>query len=157
MSISEPVHDHAVCTAELLSRAERTCERRGARFTGQRRDVLKCVAQSHAAVGAYDIIERMASRGPRPAPISVYRALDFLEAHGLVHRIESRNAFVACTHPHDGKPAALLVCASCGLVEEFEAPALFESLESAAEARGFDVSRSVVELTGRCARCQESG
>ena len=155
MSFPEPHHDHAHCTAELLSRAERTCERRGARLTGQRRDVLNCVAQSHSAVGAYDIIERMASRGPRPAPITVYRALDFLEAHGLVHKIESRNAFVACTHPHEGKPAAMLVCERCGLVAELDAPQVFSALSASAAEQGFTLRRSVVELTGLCAGCGE--
>jgi Fur family zinc uptake transcriptional regulator len=150
-------HNHEKCTAELLSRAERTCERRGSRLTGQRRDVLNCVAQSHSAVGAYDIIERMASHGPRPAPITVYRALDFLETHGLVHKIESRNAFVACTHPHEGQPAAMLVCENCGLVAELDMPALFASLAAAAEAQGFRVNRSVVELTGLCAACGGGG
>lgn len=154
MSFPAHHHNHAKCTAELLSRAERTCERRGSRLTGQRREVLNCVAQSHSAVGAYDIIERMAGLGPRPAPITVYRALDFLEAHGLVHKIESRNAFVACTHPHEGQPAAMLVCERCGLVAELDAPEMFESLQSAAKAQGFDVHRSVVELTGLCAPCQ---
>lgn len=156
MSFPTLHHNHANCTAELLSRAERTCERRGSRLTGQRRDVLNCVAQSHSAVGAYDIIERMAGHGPRPAPITVYRALDFLEAHGLVHKIESRNAFVACTHPHDGQPAAMLVCEQCGLVAELDAPEMFEALQAAARAQGFQVHRSVVELTGLCATCQEA-
>ena len=156
MSFPAPSHNHANCTAELLSRAERTCERRGSRLTGQRREVLNCVAQSHSAVGAYDIIERMAGQGPRPAPITVYRALDFLEAHGLVHKIESRNAFIACTHPHEGKPAAMLVCERCGLVAELDAPDVFETLQSAALGQGFAIHRSVVELTGLCATCQEA-
>ena len=155
MSFPEPHHNHATCTAELLSRAERACERRGSRLTDQRREVLNCVAESHSAVGAYDIIERRAGHGPRPAPITVYRALDFLEAHGLVHKIESRNAFVACTHPHEGEPAAILVCEKCGLVAELDAPEMFEALQSAATAQGFAVHRSVVELTGRCASCGE--
>lgn len=153
----EPHHNHAKCTAELLTRAERTCERRGSRLTGQRRDVLSCVAESHSAVGAYDIIERMAGHGPRPAPITVYRALDFLEAHGLVHKIESRNAFVACTHAHEGQPAAMLVCESCGLVAELDVPDVFERLTSAAEAQGFALRRSVVELTGLCQACGPGG
>jgi Fur family zinc uptake transcriptional regulator len=153
MAFPEPHHNHAKCTAELLSRAERTCERRGSRLTGQRRDVLNCVAQSHSAVGAYDIIERMAEKGARPAPITVYRALDFLEAHGLVHKIESRNAFVACSHPHEGQPAAMLVCESCGLVQELDAPQLFQSLERAAAELGFRPGRTVVEMTGLCKSC----
>jgi Fur family transcriptional regulator, zinc uptake regulator len=153
MAFPAPHHNHATCTAKLLARAERTCERRGSRLTGQRREVLNCVAESHSAVGAYDIIERMAGHGPRLAPITVYRALDFLEAHGLVHKIESRNAFIACTHPHEGKPAAMLVCEKCGLVAELDAPEMFEALQLAANSQGFAVHRSVVELTGLCAAC----
>jgi Fur family zinc uptake transcriptional regulator len=154
MTFPAPHHDHANCTAELLSRAERTCERRGSRLTGQRRDVLNCVAESHTAVGAYDIIERMASRGARPAPITVYRALDFLLAHGLVHKIESRNAFIACSHPHDGQPAAMLVCESCGLVAELDAPDAFDSLGKAAAEQGFEVRHTVVEMSGLCQPCR---
>ena len=156
MSFPEPHHNHAKCTADLLSRAERTCERRGSRLTGQRRDVLNCVAQSHSAVGAYDIIERMAGHGPRPAPITVYRALDFLEAHGLVHKIESRNAFVACSHSHEGQPAALLICEHCGMVAELDSPDTFETLVRAASAQGFQPNRTVVEMSGLCAACRGS-
>ena len=114
---------------------------------------MDCVAQSHSAVGAYDIIERMAGRGPRPAPITVYRALDFLEAHGLVHKIESRNAFVACSHSHEGSPAAMLICEHCGLVAELDIPDVFSALEASAGSQNFAVHRSVVELTGLCAAC----
>jgi len=154
MSFPSPQHDHDHCTADLISRAERTCARRGSRLTEQRRDVLSCVAQSHAAAGAYDIIERMAERGaPRPAPITVYRALDFLEAHGLVHKIESRNAFVACSQPHEGRPAALLICEACGTVAELDAPDAFAPIVGAAQAQGFQPSRTVIEMAGTCGTC----
>jgi Fur family zinc uptake transcriptional regulator len=157
MSHHESHHDHAHCTADLIARAERTCQRRGSRLTGQRRDVLACVARSHAAVGAYDVIERMAERGPRPAPISVYRALDFLLALGLVHKIESRNAFVACLHPHEGRPAALLVCEACGGVVEVDAEAIFADLEEIALGQDFHTGRMVVEVSGTCADCARVG
>ncbi|MCB1378266.1 MAG: transcriptional repressor [Alphaproteobacteria bacterium] len=153
MTFPEPHHNHAKCTAELISRAERTCERRGSRLTDQRRDVLTCVAQSHAAVGAYDIIERMAAHGHRPAPITVYRALDFLLAHGLVHKIESRNAFVACSHVHDGRPAALLICEACGLVAELDVPDAFAAISAAAAVQGFREARTVIEMAGTCTTC----
>lgn len=156
MSFPEPHHNHAKCTADLLSRAERTCESQGSRLTGQRREILNCVAQSHSAVGAYDIIERMAEQGPRPAPITVYRALDFLEAHGLVHRIESRNAFVACSQSHEGRPAALLVCECCGIVAELDAPEVFARLKASADEQGFAPARTVIEMTGTCAACREA-
>ena len=148
-------HNHEACTAELIARAERTCAGRGSRLTGQRRDVLACVAQSHTAVGAYDIIERMAVRGARPAPITIYRALDFLMGHGLIHKIESRNAFVACSHAHDGSPAALIVCTVCGTVAELDVPEAFAIVRREAEREGFRPEHAVIEMTGICAPCSE--
>lgn len=153
MAFPELHHNHSKCTADLLSRAERTCERRGSRLTAQRRDVLGCVARSHSAVGAYDIIERMAEQGTRPAPITVYRALEFLLAHGLVHKIESRNAFVACSHAHEGQPAAMLICETCGTVAEVDAVETFAGLKAAATAQGFITHHTVVEMTGLCSTC----
>jgi Fur family zinc uptake transcriptional regulator len=153
MTFLDPHHDHAHCTADLIARAERTCERRGSKLTGQRREILSSVAQSHSAVGAYDIIERMAEHGPRPAPITVYRALDFLLAHGLVHKIESRNAFVACSHSHEGLPAALLICETCGTVAELDAPEIFERIAQKAKAQKFSPARTVIEMSGTCGSC----
>jgi Fur family zinc uptake transcriptional regulator len=153
MTFPDPKHDHNHCTEELLIRAERMCARRGARLTGQRRDVLACVARSHSAVGAYEVIDRMADHGPRPAPITVYRALDFLEAHGLVHKIESRNSYVACSRAHEGEPAALLICEGCGAVAELEVPEAFSALTAGAESQHFRTRRVVVELSGHCGHC----
>ena len=153
MTFLDPHHDHAHCTADLIARAERTCERRGSKLTGQRREILSSVAQSHSAVGAYDIIERMAEHGPRPAPITVYRALDFLLAHGLVHKIESRNAFVACSHSHEGQPAALLICESCGTVAELDAPEIFKLVGEKAKAQKFTPAHTLIEMSGTCGAC----
>ena len=153
MSFLDPHHDHSHCTADLIARAERTCARRGSKLTGQRREILSSVAQSHSAVGAYDIIERMAEHGPRPAPITVYRALDFLLAHGLVHKIESRNAFVACSHSHEGQPAALLICETCGTVAELDAPEIFVRISEKARAQKFSPAHTVIEMSGTCGSC----
>jgi Fur family zinc uptake transcriptional regulator len=155
MGFPDPHHDHSHCTADVIARAERTCARRGSKLTGQRREILACVAEGHTAVGAYDVIERMAQHGPRPAPITVYRALDFLEAHGLVHKIESRNAFVACSRAHEGSPAALLICERCGRVAELEDTALFATLAARAAAQDFAPSRMLIEITGQCGPCRE--
>jgi Fur family zinc uptake transcriptional regulator len=157
MTFLDPHHNHAHCTADLIARAERTCERRGSKLTGQRREILSSVAQSHSAVGAYDIIERMAEHGPRPAPITVYRALDFLLAHGLVHKIESRNAFVACSHSHEGQPAALLICETCGTVAELDAPEIFERIAQKAKAQKFSPAHTVIEMSGTCGSCARGG
>src|SRR5437016_5511342 len=95
----DPSHDHARCASDALARAEMLCAERAQRLTPMRRQVLEALAASHTPLGAYEIIDRLAT-APRPAPITVYRALEFLVANGLVHRIESRNAFVACINNH---------------------------------------------------------
>ena len=149
-------HDHAHCTAELISRAEKTCAKRGTRLTDQRKDVLASVAESHSAVGAYEIIERMATGGSRPAPITIYRALDFLLDHDLVHKIESRNAYVACSGAHTNDQPTLLICDHCGNVDEVIAPAINACLENAATEKRFTVSKTVIELSGTCNQCAMS-
>jgi Fur family zinc uptake transcriptional regulator len=90
-----PGHDHERCTSDAIAHAEAACIAREERLTPIRRRVLEALLASHAPLGAYELIDRLANAGARPAPITIYRALDFLREQGLVHRIESRNAFIA--------------------------------------------------------------
>src|SRR5215472_7706801 len=96
-----PDHDHHRCAADAITHAERVCKERAQKFTPIRRQVLQALLSSHRPLGAYEVIDELAKSMPRPAPITVYRALDFLMANSLVHRIESRNAYLACAHDHD--------------------------------------------------------
>ena len=153
----EPGHDHARCAADAIAHAETVCEQRGQRFTPIRRQVLEALLSSHRPLGAYDVIEELAKRVSRPAPITVYRALDFLMEQGLVHRIESRNAFLACAHNHDvSSSVAFLICERCGLVGEIPSASFAKDLNAAARSSGFAPKLSVVEITGVCAHCQKA-
>ncbi len=97
---------------------------RAQKFTPIRRQVLQALLSSHRPLGAYEVIDELAKSMPRPAPITVYRALDFLMENGLVHRIESRNAYLACAHDHDAAAmVAFLICERCGSVGEIPAAA----------------------------------
>src|SRR5205809_4934665 len=152
-----PDHDHGRCTADALDHAERVCERRAQKFTPIRRQVLEALLSSHRPLGAYEVIDTLAQSMARPAPITVYRALDFLMANGLVHRIESRNAYLACAHDHDAAAmVAFLICDRCGSVGEIPAAPVAQSLNVAARATGFAPKLSVVEITGTCAHCQKA-
>lgn len=135
------------------------CARRGVRLTPQRSDVLGVLLQAGRALGAYDLIELMqGASGKRIAPITVYRALDFLVEHDLVHRIESRNAFLACPGGHGPHPQAVfLICEGCGAVGETTSSALEASLAGIAQAQGFLPKSRVVELSGQCAACAAKG
>src|SRR5260370_35235280 len=101
-----PDPDHARCSADALAHAEALCAERGQRLTPMRRKVLEILAASHKPLGAYEIMDEAAHAGPRPAPITVYRGLEFLRENGFVHRIESRNAFLACVGNHRSDAAA---------------------------------------------------
>lgn len=151
-----PDHNHARCAADVIAHAENFCAARAQRLTPIRRRVLEALAASHKPLGAYEIIDEMARRGPRPAPITIYRALDFLMANGLVHRIASRNAFLACVHNHDSEAlVAFLICESCGAVGEAAGPAIAQSLNNAARGARFTPTMTVVEITGLCSHCRE--
>jgi len=152
-----PGHDHDRCAADAIAQAEQVCARKGQRLTPMRRRVLEILAASHKPLGAYEIIDAVADSGPRPAPITVYRALDFLMANGLAHRIASRNAFLACGHKHaNGALVAFLICESCGSVGEMQSGDLAAALAAAANSAGFAPAMSVVEITGFCTYCARS-
>lgn len=148
-----PGHDHDRCVDRVVADAQRRCAARGARFTDHRRRVLATVAGSHRAIGAYDIIEKLAEDGRRPAPVTVYRALDFLIANGFVHRIASRNAFVTCMRQHDDDAALFLICDRCGTIGEVAADRVLGAVGHKARGQGFTVDRAVIEVSGRCRNC----
>ncbi len=155
----EPGHDHQSCLADMLHRAGTVFEANGVRLTPLRRQVLEEIASSHSAVGAYDILDRLARKGTkRLAPISVYRALDSLVAAGVVHRLESRNAFFACHAPHaSDRRQIVLACEHCGIVAEVVGEAVFQGLAAAAAVAGFTVARPMVEVLGTCQGCATQG
>jgi Fur family zinc uptake transcriptional regulator len=119
-----------------------------------RRQVLEALLASHKPLGAYEIIERL-TEGTRPAPITVYRALDFLRDNGLVHRIASRNAFVACVHDHAGDDLVVfLICERCGAVGEAPGGAVADALKASSRAAGFAPKSPLIEIAGICSHCR---
>ncbi len=150
-------HSHA-CRADpgaMVSRAEALCRGRGVQFTALRREVLEAVAASERPPGAYDLAERLSRPGRRVAPVSVYRALDFLMELGLVHRIASRNAFVPCAHEHGaGENVVFLICRTCGGVDETTSPEVETSLGQTLARAGFTPAHSILEVEGDCGTCR---
>jgi Fur family zinc uptake transcriptional regulator len=149
----EADHDHAKCVADALAAARELCAKRGERFTELRGRVLELVWDSHRPIGAYAILERLKADGRSAAPPTVYRALEFLMKAGLVHRIESLNAYVGCAHPGERHASQFLICKTCGTSLELDELAVGSALAQAANARGFKVEARVVELSGLCASC----
>ncbi len=151
---AEP-HDHDACVDDAMARAEALCGEHGARLTPMRRRVLELVWTGHRPRGAYEILEDLATDGKRPAPLTVYRALDFLVEQGLVHRLESLNAFIGCPHPGAGHASQFLVCERCGTATEVNDPEVSAAIARSAEALGFQVGRPIVEVSGLCPGCRD--
>ncbi|MDO9639559.1 MAG: transcriptional repressor [Pseudotabrizicola sp.] len=149
-------HDHAHCAADVLARAESLTAASGARLTPVRRRVLEILLENHKAMGAYDVLQRLAADGYGNQPPVAYRALEFLVEHGLVHRIRRLNAFAACMHPGEAHAPAFLICRSCDAVAEAAGTPVRAALDTAAAALGFVIERSNIEALGLCPACQAS-
>ena len=120
--------------------------------------VFRVLEGSEAPLSAYSILDQLREDGLR-APLQVYRALEKLVDFGLVHRLESLNAFVACNHPSGPEAGeshgtvAFAICEKCDNVAEFADPDFVERLRGWAKAEGFEPHSTIIELRGLCEGC----
>lgn len=140
-------------THSLIQQAERHCESQGARFTPIRRRVLEMIATTSGGLKAYELLDRLTQEHAAARPPTVYRALEFLIEQGLIHRIESLNAYVACPCPEHAHGFQLLICRHCGRVEELHLDDVNDQLAKRARDQGFRVERQTIELLGSCHDC----
>ena len=147
-------HDHSACAHDAMAMAERRLEGAGRRLTPVRRRALQILLDSPRALGAYEVLERLVADGFANQPPVAYRALEFLEDQGLVHRIRRLNAFTACMHVGEVHAPAFLICRTCHAVAEAPAADVAEALDAAARVLGFTVERSTIEALGLCPACR---
>ncbi|HVZ29076.1 MAG TPA: Fur family transcriptional regulator [Asticcacaulis sp.] len=154
--ICEHTHDHAAPLTTIvkegkLADALALCAEAGERMTTSRLRTYELILEASGPVKAYDVIDRFHPEGAAKPP-TVYRALSFLEQMGLIHRIESLNAFVACdTHDHK-HTAGFLLCDCCGQSVEIALPHLHD-VEASAARTGFKVNHITLEAHGLCKAC----
>ncbi len=146
-------HNHSICIDDAIVRAIEICEKRGVRFTELRKTVLGLVWSGHEAVKAYDLLDQLAALGGSAKPPTVYRALEFLMDQGLVHKIESLNAYIGCPHPEGDHVSQFFICDTCGDVEEANLPDLEIIIQLQAKKNGFIIKRQTVEIRGQCQAC----
>ncbi len=139
-----------------VARATEIFAEKNLRFTDLRRRVFEEIASTKASVGAYEVLDRLAKKGTRLAPISVYRALDALLEAGVVHRLESKNAYFACGRlhqPRTGRRPMFLSCEKCGQVFETDGEEIFAAIDETARAAKFEPRVKFVEVSGTCQEC----
>ncbi|MDA3920231.1 MAG: Fur family transcriptional regulator [Salinisphaera sp.] len=148
-------HDHQACITEAIDRAERRCADRNLRLTPIRRRVLELIWENHQPTKAYDLLDKINVERGHAAPPTVYRALDFLLNAGLVHKIESQNAFIGCDADHERNQPKFLICRNCGRAAEIQSPEIDNVIASEARDAGFVVDHQTIEVDGLCAACAE--
>ena len=157
---------------EAFEKIDKLCEERNLRLTPVRRRVLEILLEEGRALGAYEVLDTLRKDGFGHQPPVAYRALEFLQENGFVHRVEGMKGYVACTSPSEPHGPVLLVCDSCNEVKELRTPHLeaiaggigsYCSLESAAEAgqhhggkQEFLASAHAIEILGCCKQCSEA-
>jgi Fur family transcriptional regulator, zinc uptake regulator len=146
-------HDHHQCSHRVLDEAAAHLGRQGARLTPVRRRTLEILLEHHRAMGAYEVLDRLAAEGFGHQPPVAYRALEFLVGHGLAHRLQRLNAFAACLHPGRDHQPAFLICRICDRIAEAPAAPVREALAAVAGRGGFQVEWATVEALGLCTAC----
>ena len=149
---------HDRCQRDAIDRARSVCAARGTRLTPQRELVLRLVWESHQPVKAYDLLGRLEGAvKAKPKPPTVYRALDFLKANGLVHRLDSMNAYTGCGHPNHHGDCYFMICRACGTASECCAPAIRAALDAESRRQAFAAEAATLEISGLCADCRRDG
>ncbi|OHX18692.1 transcriptional regulator [Chromobacterium amazonense] len=139
--------------SDYLAAAEHHCAARGSKLTDLRRQVLELVLNHRGVVKAYQVLADLQQQRGSAAPPTVYRALDFLVEHGLLHKVDALNGFIVCDHFDCQHESLILVCEQCGRVNEVDAADGLASLRDMAQAAGFTLSPQNLVLAGRCQSC----
>lgn len=137
----------------LLRRADDLCRENNLRLTPIRERVYRELVQSGGPVGAYDLVDRLSSEKKRLAPVTIYRALDFLRDAGLVHRLATQNSYIV-SHgkPEPSAMKVMFVCTKTGQTVEIHSTEVAEAIRKAAEEAGFKSLSPFIEVEGELAR-----
>ena len=117
--------------------------------------IFDLIDKSPEPMKAYSILFNVQKKGIK-APLQVYRALDKLVEIGKIHKIESRNAFIACQNSscQISKTTAFSICESCEMVDEISDVKLSKYLSSFSDKKGTKYKRFNLEFFGLCKKCK---
>ena len=146
-------HLHSACIETALINAESLCEKNSLRLTDLRRKVLEIIWANHGPVKAYDILDQLGDESGSAKPPTVYRTLDFLAENGFVHKLNSLNSYVGCSHPSQLHACYFLICEKCSEVKECCNEQLNQAIKDTADSNKFKSSHITLEIQGVCEHC----
>ena len=145
--------NHKISINEALKKAENICNKKGVKLTKLRQKVLTLILKNHGYVKAYDLLNDLKKSDASAKPPTVYRSLDFLMEHGFIHKIQSLNAFVGCSHPDEHEDCYFLICKECKNIEECCSNKVKKVLTSTSGKNNFSPNQVTLEITGICQDC----
>jgi Fur family zinc uptake transcriptional regulator len=121
--------------------------------------VIEALSRVDRPLGAYALLDELRDNGFK-APLQVYRALDKLIELGLVHRLESLNAYLACQlqscTSHKTLNTSFAICQRCGVTKELPSSPVVETVDSLARKFNFSATGSTIEIQGYCSSCDQT-
>ena len=138
----------------IIKRAKIFCCENKERLTKPRKEVLKIISETRKPLKAYEILEKLGKVIDKPKAPTVYRAIEFWQQNGFIHRIESLNSYVLCRANYRHKESQFMICDNCGLVIEAHTSQLPDMLKSLTDKNTFLPSIFNFEIQGLCKLCQ---
>ena len=148
-----PCESHRDCIDKAMEIAEQTCSEKQLKFTNLRREILRMIWEGHGPKKAYDLLEKLQLTNQSAKPATVYRTLEFLLANGFIHKVNSLNAFVGCSHPSKHPDCYFLICDNCNDISEYCDKAIATAIKTIAEKNQFRITNTTLEIAGRCNSC----
>ncbi len=147
-------HDHSDCLHHAMQAAETVCTAQNIRLTPARKRILELICSNHQAIGAYQLLDQLKQEDHKAKPATIYRALDFLMAAGLVHKVESLNAYIGCLTAEKDHHSAILICDQCHNAYEINAESIYQNLFAMSQTHDFQPKQLILELHGVCTNCK---
>lgn len=149
-------HLHSHCISKAKTRFVERLRDVGKGVGRNDEPVLNLLLSNHRIFSAYDIAEKISEMGKRVQPIQIYRSLEKLITLGLVHRLSTRNGFIACYEDGECATGQFLICTECDSVKEMDSQLLDKEVQGSAKKNNFSIASKSIEVLGLCSNCQEA-
>ena len=146
-------NDHKKCIDDALKKADLICQDKGLRFTKIRRFIFKQICKSHKPAKAYDLLSEVSKMNYSAKPPTVYRALDFLMDNGFIHKINTLNAYITCSHSLKHNQCYFIICNKCEEVQECCDDSITDSINTTLAQNRFSYKDIALEISGSCNNC----
>jgi len=150
------LNQHKQCVSKAKIRFNNRLKQHGQSIGTYDQPVMELLLSDHRCLSAYDIADKVSEAGKRVQPVQIYRSLEKLMNLGVVHRISTKNSYIACYEEGDCKTGQFLICTECKKVKEVESNLIENEITASAEKNRFSITSQTIEVLGLCAKCQKT-